>query len=156
MEDRFGSSVTSIVPTAVQKLAIQGRSFDKHIIDRMLKWFNMLTSKQQDKYISLLLKDLNADFIKTTGKTIMMANNTMTTEYIEYFLDYCECIARSCEQTNIYVTHLQSGQHQETSEIGFFDPATDKAMTLFYNALIGTQKVILIMSTTARSTVSVP
>ena len=156
MEDRLGSSITTAVPKAVQTLAIQGKSFDKHILDRMFKWFNMLTSKQQDKYVSLLLKDLNADFINTTGKTIMTAKNKMTTEYIQYLLNYCESIARSCEQTNKYISHLQSGQHQEVSEVGFFDAATDKAMTLFYNALIGTQKIILITSTTASSTVSVP
>jgi len=154
MEDRFGSHVTSNVSQAIRMQAVQGKSFDQHILDRMFKWYNILTSKQQDKYVRLLLKDLNADFITTTGKAMKTSKNKMTVEYTQYILEYCESVARSCEQTNLFVNHLQSGQHNEISEVGFFDPATDKAMTIFYNALIGTRKIKLIRTSTTASPIA--
>ena len=50
MEDQFRSTVTSVVLPAIEAQAVKGKKYDKHILDRMLKWYNILVSKTQTNH----------------------------------------------------------------------------------------------------------
>ena len=143
MEDRFGNTVNDKIPTDVQTLAIRIKDYDTHIRKRMYTWWNIIQEKKEDMYIELVIKELQADF-ERRYPTAKVADET----YKKYILGFCEAIARACERVNKLIAHVESGTEIRLEKLGFFDKAVDDKMTLFYNAMVGTD-IELITSTTS-------
>ena len=93
-------------------------------------------------YVELVLEELEKDF------TCQYPDSKIGDDtYNKYILSVGEAIARACDRVNDLIAHIQSGARIRLEKLGFFDAAVEKKVTLFYNALVGTQ--IEIVNSTA-------
>ena len=110
------------------------------IYNRKYTWIQMINDYPNDIYIRLIVPELQKEFLSRNNiSNTFTALTSQEKKLYEEFLDtICEGIAVATDYVNQIVAHRDFGRRPKKELLNLFEKAYDEYVTIFYNAVVGT------------------